>query len=93
MGRAFVLPWVKYRRRRTTYFMLRIPPSVACNCLGKEVNNARKHHGSHRGLTGAPTIEWLDEDAFDDIPFQREEKHAEAKRQTAITVLPGEGKG
>ena len=74
-------------------FLLHVPPSVVCNCLVKEVKNARKHHGGHRGLIGAPTVEWLDEDDFDEVRFYREEKHGEAKRQTAIRVLPGEGKG
>ena len=49
--------------------MLHVQPSVVCNCVGKEVKNANKHHGRHRGLTGAPTVEWLDEDDFDDVRF------------------------
>ena len=66
MGRAFVLPLGRIPEKAYDLFLLYVPPSVVCNCLGKEIKNARKHHGSHRGLTGAPTVEWLDVDDFDD---------------------------
>ena len=66
MGRAFVLPLGRMPEKAYDLFIVHVPPSVVCNCLGKEVNNARKHHGSHRGLIGAPTVEWLDVDDFDD---------------------------
>ena len=70
MGRAFVLPLGQMPEKANALFHSACPVSVACNrLLGKEVNNARKHHGSHRGLTGVPTVEWLDEDDFDEVRF------------------------
>ena len=69
MGRAFVLPLGEIPEKAYDLFPAACPAICSVQLSFKEVKNARKHHGSHRGLTGAPTVGWLDEDDFDDVRF------------------------
>ena len=69
MGRAFVLPLGRMPEKAYDLFHAACTAicSVQLSCQGGE--ECQKHHGSHRGLTGAPTVERLDVDDFDDVRF------------------------